>query len=503
MGYLFYNRTKVRGILLFVLLLLLIMSFFGEKLPYNNGLGWDGEDYFSIMQNFSDSYLNHEINSYHIQRILPFAIVHYTYVLLGIDVTPESAVAGYSVLNFVCILLTVMYFYKISRNRRWNLKTETIAFAICFFNVPILKIFGYYTLLTDCPAYLLSYMAIYYFLTNNRIMEVIVGLMAMLTWPILALILWIMAFFPRDEVHDLKIDDKPSKMLSFLVRTAYTLWLPLLFIAVSVAMTYVHPEKPFLEWFNHRHPFNYIHACFCILATAALFFFASQSFNLNWKEVFSKIFVKRNFLIIVGSFVGFVCSYKLSKYYGGESSFSASGQIVALQEYPATDLFVVLETHFLYLGLFFLMIILLWRDYIKEVCKEYGIGFLLVAMLGLIFITEIETRKLISFYPVFMIPLMDVIEKKNFKNWVPFAFVVISLILSFFWWKINVPGIEESFVARIDNYRAFPAQRYFMFMGPWQCRMVYMITLAVEVVLGSIIIYLDKKHLLYKSQESK
>lgn len=492
-----YRRITLVGILLSIL----VFSFTGEKLPYNNGLGWDGEDYFSILQNFSESYLNHGINAYHIQRILPFAIVHYTYAMLGIKVTPESAVTGCSVLNFICILLTVLYFFKISKNRKWNPKTETIAFAICFFNVPILKIFGYYALLTDCPAYLLSYMAIYYFLTNNKIMEVIVGILAMVTWPILALVIWIMAFFPREEVQPLNADDRISKMLSLLVRGAYTLWLPLLFIAVSVAMTYLHPERPFLEWFNHRHPFNYPHACICIIATAVLFFFASKSFFLNWKDVLSIIFKKRNLFIVIGSFVGFVCLYTASKYFGGESGFSASRQIVAMQEYPASDFLVVLETHFLYLGLFFIMLILLWKDFVKIVCEKYGIGFLLAVMLGLVFITEIETRKLISFYPVFMIPLMGVIEKKDFKNWVPIAFVAISLALSFFWWKINVPGIEESFIARIDNYRAFPAQRYFMFMGPWQCRMVYMITLTAEVIFGAIIIYLHKKNLFYKTQE--
>lgn len=495
------HSTQRRFILIGILLVILIYSFTGEKLPYNNGLGWDGEDYFSILQNFSDMYLNREINAYHIQRILPFAIIHYTYTIFGIEVTPESAVTGCSVLNFICILLTVLYFFKISNNRKWNPTTETIAFAICFFNVPILKVFGYYALLTDCPAYLLSYMAIYYFLTNNKIMEVIVGVMAMVTWPILALVIWILTFFPRTEVFALKSDDKISSVISKLVRLAYTLWLPLLFFAISAAIYYKHPERPFLEWFNHRHPLNYFHAIISIFATAGLFFMASKAFKLEWKNVFATIFQKRNVTILITSFIGFVFVYKLSKYYGGPSTFSPLGQVIALQEYPASDILVVLETHFLFLGLFFILLILLWKDFVKTVCEKYGIGFLLVVMLGLVFVTEIETRKLISFYPMFMIPLMGVIEKKGFKNWVPITFVAISLFFSFFWWQINVPGIEESFIARIDNYRAFPAQRYFMFMGPWQCRLVYMITLAAEVLFGAVIIYLDKKQLLYKTQK--
>lgn len=488
--------------LVIILLSILVYSFTGEKLPYNNGLGWDGLDYYSILQNFRDSYINHEINAYHIQRILPFAIIHYTYLLFGIEVTPQSAVMGCSVLNFICILLTVLYFFKISKKCKWNPTTETIAFAICFFNVPILKFFGYYTMLADCPAYLLSYMAIYYFITDNKIMEVVVGIMAMVTWPILALVIWVLTFFPRNQVKELNEDDKTSKVISVLVRTIYTLWLPLLFITTYVVFfTYLHPEFTFMRRYIHRPPINYVHAFVSLLATACLFYQASNVFRLCWKSVITIILQKRNLCIILVSFIGFVCLYMASKYYGGKSSFSPLKEALLLQELPVSDILIVIESHFLYLGLFFLMIILLWKDVAKEVCGKMGIGCLLVFMLGLFFVADIETRKLVSFYPVYLIPLMGVINKRLFKEWVPIAFVIYALVMSFFWWKINVPGIEESFIARIDNYRAFPAQRYFMFMGPWQSRGVYIITLTAEVIIGAVIIYLHKKQLLYKTQE--
>ena len=67
--------TYRRIALVIILLSILVYSFTGEKLPYNSGLGWDGLDYYSILQNFRDLYINHGINAYHIQRILPFAII--------------------------------------------------------------------------------------------------------------------------------------------------------------------------------------------------------------------------------------------------------------------------------------------------------------------------------------------------------------------------------------------------------------------------------------------
>lgn len=490
-----------RLVLIVILLTILVYSFTGEKLPFSDGLGWDGKDYYSILQNFSEIYFNHGINAYHIQRILPFAILHYVYALFDIAVTPQSAVIGCSILNFICVLLTVLFFFKISRNRNWAPQTETIAFAICFFNVPVLKVFGYYSLLTDCPAYLLSYMAIYYFLKDNKLMEVIVGILAMVTWPILSLVIWILAFFPREGVKELNKDDRPSKMMSILVRTVLTLWLPMLFIAISAKMVYLHPDLPFLEWFKHRHPLNFVHACICILSTAILLFMASKVFELDWKNIFATIFKKRNIFILLTSFLGFVFAYMASKYYGGKGSFTLYKELIILQELTASDFLIILEAPFLYLGLFVLLIIFLWKEYAKEVCEKYGIGFLFAMMLGFIFITDIETRKLTSFYPIFLIPLMGVIGRLKFKNWVPIAFVLVSLVLSFFWWKINVPGIEESFIARIDNYRAFPAQRYFMFQAPWQCRMVYMIVLTIEVTIGAIIILMHKKGFLYSKEK--
>ncbi len=492
------NTLYRRLFLLSILIAILIYSFTGEKLPYNNGLGWDGEDYFDILQNFSNLYFNHGINAYHIQRILPFAIIHYIFLLLGIEITTQSAITGMCILNFTCIMLTVVYFFKISKKCNWNPKTETIAFAICFFNVPILKVFGYYPLLTDCPAYLLSYMTMYYYLTNNKVMEVIVGIMALVTWPILAFVIWILAFFPRTEVKILEDNDKLSKLFYNLVRVVFTLWLPLLFFAINGAFSYLHPEIPFMERYNHRHPFNFFHATICILAGAYFFYRAAKAFRLEWLYVLKSIFEKHNFIIIASSLIGFIILYSLSKWYGGENSFSMVGQIVALPEYAMSDIYIFLETHFLYLGLFFLVLLLSWKEFVSEACTKFGIGFLMVVLLALVFVTEIETRKLTSFYPVFLIPLAAIINRKGINNWVPIVYVIISLVLSFFWWHINVEGIEESFIARIDNYRAFPAQRYFMFMGPWQCREVYLIISIIEIVFGLIIYYLHKKKLIYE-----
>lgn len=476
-------------------------SLFGEKLPFNDGLGWDGDDFFKMIKGFSTIYFNHEIDAYDIQRVLPFAILHYAFMLFSIDVTASSAVIGACVLNSICMCIAIAYFFKISNNQKWNVDAESIAFAICFFNVPVLKVFGYYPLLTDCPAYLLSIMAIYYYLSDNRIMGTLVGVLSMVTWPILSLVILILFFFPRTVIEKSGQDDNKDLWLHRFVTFGYTIWIPLLFFMFSVFYLHLHPDKNFVDLYSHRLPLNFVHAVICIVTTAVFYFYISKTLFVKWLSIVKTILKWKNLKPIILSGIGFTLIYKLSKIYGGADSFSPLGQLFVFQEYASSDIFIYLETHFLYLGLFFLLIILNWKNIIDTVCNQYGISYFLIIMMAMLFIMDIETRKLVSFYPILLVPLMSILNRKKLKRFVPYVFVCLCLIMSFFWWQINVPGIEESFIARIENYRVGPAQRYFMFMGPWQSRQVYIIVSIVELLFLSLIYWGHKKKIFYKTEQ--
>jgi len=90
------NRVGIWGsriLMCIILLILIVISFTGELVAFNDGKGWDGEIYYNIIENFDNLIINNGIDAYHMNRFFPFAIVHYILKLLNIPITVDSAIA--------------------------------------------------------------------------------------------------------------------------------------------------------------------------------------------------------------------------------------------------------------------------------------------------------------------------------------------------------------------------------------------------------------------------
>lgn len=71
----YFSLVKQRFFLLIVLTGIILYSFTGELVAYGGGAGWDGMTYYSIVKDFDVLIKSHGIDSYHMTRILPFAII--------------------------------------------------------------------------------------------------------------------------------------------------------------------------------------------------------------------------------------------------------------------------------------------------------------------------------------------------------------------------------------------------------------------------------------------
>lgn len=400
----------------------------------------------------------------------------------------QSALVCAKLLNFIFLALLVFYFFKISGELKWSMNTELIAFSFCFFNFPVLKLFGYYPLLCDCPALLLSYMGVYYYLKRNLWCMGGVGLLAMLTWPFLCVILFILALFPRDKVV---CNSKHGSGFSICIRCLYVLFVTFIYFIPIIVYKF---GSSALEVFTFvRPPVNMAFFYLAIVSTMCFYAISAREFDVNWRQIFEKI-LDKSFL---GKFICFSAFFITLMHgigsLGSEAQHTAFRQIVMMVRNSTSDILIFLETHFLYLGLFFLLILLLWKRIVQVVCNNYGMGYLLVLMLALFFLIDTETRKLTSFYPILLIPLMDCLQRLNLKPSVVCSIPFLCLLCSFFWFPINTPNIAMAFDDSVSTYVYFPAQRFFMFMGPWQSHQVYLIVSFVEIIIGIIIVLLWKK----------
>jgi hypothetical protein len=150
--------------------------------------------------------------------------------------------------------------------------------------------------------------------------------------------------------------------------------------------------------------------------------------------------------------------------------------------------FGFIVNHFMYYGYLIIFLCLFWKEAVNQYAKS-GYSFFIIIILGLMMTVNTESRHLLSFIPFLFFPVVEVIKK---YITVKFAiiFSIMSLLLSRFWFKINVEGIEDAFVFVTHNdYAKFPAQRYFMSQGPWMSYPMYLLFLGFFVV-SFIAIYL-------------
>jgi hypothetical protein len=102
-----------------------------------------------------------------------------------------------------------------------------------------------------------------------------------------------------------------------------------------------------------------------------------------------------------------------------------------------------------------------------------------VLILVVFFSLRAESRVDIMLYPLALFPLASVMNKYDISVRWSTLYVVASLALSHFWYKLNVEGTEALIgltTSREDQLKLmeFPIQRNSMHYGHWQCDEAYL-----------------------------
>lgn len=152
-----------------------------------------------------------------------------------------------------------------------------------------------------------------------------------------------------------------------------------------------------------------------------------------------------------------------------------------------TDPFVFIESHFIYYGIGYLLVLLLWSDVAKVVMQQ-GLGFLFAVAMWTLFSIRPEARVSIMFYVFPLMALLMYIDTKEIPSYLAGICAGAMLVLSRFWYRINVPNMDK--YLSWDNYwhyTDFPAQRYFMSQGHWQSHEMYAVWMVVTIVVVVIL----------------
>jgi len=490
----FLRKIKYhRLVIVAILVLLVIYNYYGEKCALADGYGWDGDSYYRpILINGWEEYTSDNISYYHTHRMLPFLFIHWLMRLLNMSFSAPHVMLICSTVNALLLLFSVLLFFGISNHLRWKRNTEILAFSFSFLNYHVLKFMGYCPVMTDMPAYFLSWLVVYGFFLKKNWILFLVGLIGMFVFPILSLIAFLLSFLCIRI--DMWNDTKNNRLCNAFVRGVFMFWVPLAFMGYVIFRIIVRGASSFQEVFIARSSISIWISVLALLAYVIFYYYATKPLAINWEKTFLSCVEKPRIYLIGMYTLFFVGYYFLPTIHGYSGPFSLINELAQICQFPATDILIFVETHFLYLGIGFVLILLYWKE-ICDATKRLGLGYFILTLLSLLFMSDIETRKIIGFYILLLIPLMSHLDKYRLSGRMVIFLFVVQLIFSFFWLPINVEGINKAFYTyQVNVYMQWPSQRYYMFQGPWQAHKVYGVALIVELIF-IFILYRWKKNL--------
>ncbi|MGL4293006.1 MAG: hypothetical protein ACRCSQ_05485 [Bacteroidales bacterium] len=486
----FFSVRHWRVISVFLFLVIVLSGFAGEKVALQDGAGWDGVAYREMARSFSDDIMDDVYNGYNIQRIAPFALINMVYRVFGLPVDNDSLMIGVIVLQIMTLCMSVFVYYKISEVLKFNVATEIIGFSFLFFNYTCLKYVEYYPFLTDVFALFISLLLFLCFIKKNKTGMFLCSLIGAFVWPTLLGIGLCLTFLPAnpfDLNNRTKVLSRNGVYFLRLIRIGAILITPVLLGAIYLLSRYVkgHASLRELYWST-----DYGTVWLLLLSLVSVSFFLYlfiSTFRFDVKDLFEKIKTEMSWRIIGGIGFGFLLVKMVIWTYANDSEAWGISRMVlhtVLRSVTAPGVF--LENHFVFFGLVPVFMILFWPSVLKEIGK-YGMAYWLILAEFVFLLTNSESRYLIYLLPFFVFPLLLVLNRQMNMQRIVVPIFVFSLIKSMFWFKINVDGIEDTFLAA--DYLSFPAQRYFMMHGPWQRHDMYVFFMLLAILVFIICRY--------------
>ncbi len=413
-----------------VLLILFCTSLFGEKIPMNDGAGFDREFYRRVAENFSEDFFASGYDAFRIQRIFPFFIVHYAFSVFHVSPTHANLMHVMTALHVGNLLLQIFFFFKLSKILQWKRSTVAVLFACFFFCFPTLKGCGYEPFQTDAFAVTLSLASFVFFLLGKRFLSLAVGFLGIVTWPTVTLQAILLVCFDKPLSSSLASRFSFAKIFPFAY--GFLVALSILF----VEMTHHGGVLRNLMMRDFNPALTGISLCAILLALYGVLRCVPECSMLSWKNWAAAWRNCRWKILILSLFGWFLVKFYLSLH-TNEEIFS-SNSLFALQilwrplKYPL----IPIVGHVAYYGIFPVLVLLAFRQFSKEFFMRSA-GFSMLFVGFLILSLDSESRHLASFLPILLLPLGKALDGLDLKPVRASALISLQLALSHFCLPIN------------------------------------------------------------------
>ncbi len=439
---------------------------YSETLPIEYGKMFDENNYIDIVKNFSSHLTLQDFNRYYNSRIIIPTIIHYIISIMNLDSNILTIRKLFLGLNLFSILLSLYYFYKIVKFKKYKESTIMLGFCFLFVNFFILKFSNYYPVLLDVFGFTSGIIIFYYYLVNKKTAFFVSLFLSLFIFPttILVLISVIASTLVVFNDKGLNIDKNLNKYRVLLFAA-------IVFIILSFVYLFIYPNyiaKTLTQFELHLVPLTLallFTLIFYILKPLLLLF---DKIIFNTRFYYSPLFFIPVLLLILFNLI----STYLSIHYDGPEVLSPYKFITNLFYQSLSFPLKFLISDFIYYGLFVIIFLFFHKHFFTHL-KQSNSFYKIITVVFILFSVGTETRQFIQLFPFFVFIFLDSIDKYKFNMKFLIAIFVFQLIWSRFWYSINTPeGFLSAFPGprlreQVHYFLEFPAQRYFQFQGPW------------------------------------
>jgi hypothetical protein len=443
----------------------------GERIPFNNGLGWDGAIYAKWARDFHQEAFETGIDAYRIQRILPAAITHYSLRAFGMTLSDKHIINCFAAINIISITLAAMFWVRIADRLSISTRGKWLGFTALFLNYAVLKNTSFNPVLTDMPAYAVSAGMVWAYLAQRQLALFVLTAIGAFVWPTLIYIGAILILFPRDPARDKRPTPAPFH-LNLIVSGLLTFYIGLGIYYVLERLS--GPVFGFLE------PIGPVIRLSLAIALAYVFFGSRLLLNNAALYDFRRWLSWSRLGTLVG-LVGMVVAIKTFQAAltdrPGYIAFSVYLLTVGVGTVAKPGVFLV--AHAAYFGPWLLLAGMLWKP-ICRLIHQQGVGLTLAILAGFLHGVDSESRHAIYLAPMLVPFLAKATDSFGWKTSAYVVLAALSALASKVWLTIKGPFL--------DNALLYPDQLYWMHHGPFMTHAMYLAQ-GAGVIATAVLIY--------------
>ena len=457
----------------------LVYLFFGETIPINDGFGYDGGQYGPIAQDFFNQVFVIKQSSYITQRALPSGLVYLALKLFHITPDPPAVVAGFRILNMLCLCGATYLFGRILLLFNLRFEHQCLAFVGLLFNFALLKSHYYNPVVTDIVAFFLGMVIAYCYLARKQWLLLTTLVLGFFVWPNMIYGGLVLFAFPAKKDAQTKILQQEEDTYIPRIKTIFNIRLDILLtgsivliVGINVLYYYYVRNAPTDGIYGSVKVIREIF-WLSILASLGYLYYSCKNildFRMSLKNIFQeiasikmRIFISVVIFIALQQFLSFISNPAIKNPWTISSFFSFTNL------WAVSRPFINLISHVVYFGPIVILAAMAWRS-IGAVIRPYGLGLAGFFCFHLLLGNSPESRFVINFLPFLTLFTVLAVRDIPISRFALVGFTLIAFCLSKVWWIFNIPASADP-----GKVLEFPLQKLFMNYGPWMNQDMYMI----------------------------